>query len=77
MNTTKVFVNVIAKFQDGNIIPLSIIWTDGINYDIDQILDIRKAASLKAGGLGIRYTVRIRNKHKYLFLDENKWFIES
>lgn len=74
---SKVFIDVIAKFSNGKIIPLSIIWTDGRTYEIDKVLDTRKAASLKGGGVGTRYLVKIRNQEKYLFFDENLWFIEK
>lgn len=62
---------------DGRITPLSIIWEDGRTFDIDRILDIRRAASLKAGGCGIRYTCRVRNKQVYLFDEEGVWFMEG
>jgi len=49
-------------------------------YKIDKVLDIRQAASLKAGGAGIRYKIRVRDRETYLFLEENKtgdrWFME-
>ena len=52
----KVFVEVIAKLtKDGKKVPLIIKWEDGRSFDIDRITDIRRAASLKAGGQGIRY----------------------
>ncbi len=54
----KVFVEVTAKFDtEGRIIPLSLLWEDGTVYEINRVLDVRRAASLKAGGMGIRYTV--------------------
>ncbi|HAN21864.1 MAG: hypothetical protein A2Y15_06335 [Clostridiales bacterium GWF2_36_10] len=62
---------------DGKITPLSIIWEDGRTFDIDRISDIRRAASLKAGGVGMRYTCRIRNKQIYLFDEEGCWFMEG
>ena len=74
----KVYVDVTAKFvTTGDIIPLSIQWEDGRRFKIDRVLDIRPAASLKAGGAGIRYKCRIRGKETYLFLEENKWFVEG
>ena len=74
----KVYVDVTAKFATtGDIIPLSIQWEDGRRFDIDRVLDICPAASLKAGGAGIRYKCRIRNKETYLYLEENKWFVEG
>lgn len=73
----KVYVEVKVKFfPDGRIEPFSVVWEDGQEYEIDRILDVRRAASLKAGGVGIRYTVRIGRTETYLFLEENRWFVE-
>jgi hypothetical protein len=75
---SKKYVDVTAKFNaDGSITPLEIQWEDGRRYPIDRILDIRRAASLKAGGTGIRYTCRIAGRPKYLYLEETKWFVEA
>jgi hypothetical protein len=42
------------------------------------IVDRRRAASLKAGGVGIRYTCLICGGQHYLFYEENyKWFVEA
>lgn len=74
----KKYVCVTAKFDpDGNILPIAINWDDGRSFEIDRVTDVRYAASLKSGGAGIRYTCRIKSKEKYLFLEENKWFIET
>lgn len=74
----KKYVSVTAQFDvDGTIIPRVIQWDDERRFAIDKILDIRRAASLKAGGAGIRYTCRICGHTKYLFLEENKWFVEA
>ncbi|NLN04401.1 MAG: hypothetical protein GX166_06245 [Clostridiaceae bacterium] len=78
MKVRKVFVEVIAKFDpDGVVTPLAIIWEDGRRFEIDKVLDIRRAASLKAGGIGIRYTCRIRNKETYLYYEGPNWFVEQ
>ena len=70
-------ITVIAKMRDtGKVIPLSIVWEDGRLFEIERILDIRKAASTKGGGKGLRYMVRIKNQERYLWLDEHLWFIE-
>lgn len=75
----KTYVNVMVIYdQDGNVTPLSIEWEDGRIYEIDQVLDSRKAASTKAGGIGTRYTVKIGRSITYLFFDcFNKWFVEK
>ncbi|MBP2643723.1 MAG: hypothetical protein H6Q67_1610, partial [Firmicutes bacterium] len=62
---------------DGTIRPLSLKWEDGRIFEIDRLIDVRRAASLKGGGLGIRYTCKIMGKQVYLFEDEGKWFLEK
>lgn len=73
----KVYVSVKVRYHpDGRIEPLSVVWEDGHEYEIDKVLGVCRAASLKAGGIGMRYTVRIGRKETYLFLEENRWFVE-
>ena len=57
--------------------PLDLIWEDGRHYPIDRILDVRRAASLKAGGAGIRYTVQIGRCKRFLYYDQPQWFVEG
>ena len=74
----KINLKVNAEFDiDGTIRPTSIVWEDGRVFEIDRILDVRQAPSLKGGGLGIRYTCRICGKVVNLYNDENKWFMEA
>jgi hypothetical protein len=74
----KINLEVIAAFDlDGNIQPKAIVWEDGRVFEIDRVLDVRRAASLKAGGLGIRYICRIRGKEVKLFNEEGRWFMEK
>lgn len=74
----KVFVEVTAKFSvEGKITPLSLVWEDGTIYKIDRVLDVRRAASLEAGGMGIRYTVKINGNKSFLFYEEPRWFVEA
>lgn len=76
-NSDKIYVPVFAEFlPDGSCRPQSIIWEDGHEYYIDRIIDIRRAASLKAGGAGLRYTCIIDGRQSYLFREEDKWFVE-
>ena len=87
MDDKKVYVDVIAAFaNDGKILPLSLTWEDGREFKIDQVVDIRPAAAMKAGGQGDRYTVRVRGRDKYLFFERNasiagnnigRWFVEG
>ena len=77
----KVYVDVNEdRLKDGRLVPLSFVWEDESRYEIDKIVDVRPAASLKAGGTGLRYTVMIRGREVFMFLEENKdvlrWFME-
>ena len=60
--------------------PLYIVWEDGVRYKIDRVIDVRPAASHKAGGAGICYTIRVKDRVRQLFFEEDrlggKWFME-
>ena len=74
----KINLKVNAEFDlDGTIRPTSIVWEDGRVFAVDRILDVRRAASLKAGGVGMRYICRIYGKTVKLFNEENHWFMEA
>ena len=74
----KVFVEVVVRFDtEGKMTPISIKWEDGCVYEVDQVLDVRQAASLKAGGQGIRFTCRIGWRSTYLFYENPRWFVEA
>mgnify|MGYP000491909063 FL=1 len=78
MNEDKIYVDVNATFtKDGMLLP-SFIWKDGHVYEIQKVTDVRRAASLKAGGAGIRYTCIVDGKESHLFYeDNNMWFMEK
>jgi len=63
--------------EDGRITPVSVEWDDGRVYEIDRVLDVRHAASLKVGGTGIRYLVRIGHATTYLFHEDPRWYVEA
>lgn len=74
----KIYVDVTAEFtSEGLILPKEIKWKDGIKFEIDKVTDIRPCASLKAGGAGIRYTCLIKGRPAYIFMEENRWFVEA
>ena len=74
----KRYVKVVsATDEDGNVVPLSVEWEDGRVYEIDRVLDRRQAASLKVGGTGMRYVVRIGNATTYLFHEDPRWYVEE
>ena len=76
-NDYKVYVDVVEiRLKDGFIRPVSFTWEDGLEYQIDRVIDACPGYSLKAGGYGIRYTVEIQGKRRHMYFEENKWFME-
>lgn len=74
----RAYVKVIVECsQEGRIRPLMVEWEDGRRFEVDRLLDVRRAASTRAGGQGMRYTVRILGRETYLFEDEGRWFVEA
>ena len=72
------YVKVIVEFSpEGTLTPLSVEWEDGRRFEVERVLDVRRAAATKAGGQGMRYTVRISGHETYLFKDEERWFVEA
>ena len=79
MESSKIYVDVNATFsKDGRLIPKSFIWTDGHVYDIQRVKNVCRAASLKAGGVGMRYTCVVDGRESHLYYeDNNMWFLEG
>lgn len=78
-NRYKVYVDVDAHFtKNGDMLPVRVTWEDSTVYEIDKIIDVCRAASLKAGGIGMRYTCMICGIQTFLFWDdhEQRWFVE-
>ena len=51
----KVYVAVELTCDEAGVMhPQRILWEDGRKFEISSISDVRRAASLKAGGSGIR-----------------------
>lgn len=72
----KNYVEVTAVFdKEGIITPIAVKFDDD-KFEVDRVIDIRPAASLKSGGAGIRYKCRIEGRLTYLFLEETRWFLE-
>ena len=79
MENCKVYVSVTAVFtKDGKLVPKSFVWKNGHVYDIQKVTDVCRAASLRAGGAGLRYTCIVDGRESHLFYEENNlWFVEE
>ena len=84
MHPRRVYIEVCATFdENGDMRPLHLKWEDGLIYEIDKLIDVRRAASA-AGSMGIRYTVKIMGQLRHLFYEDiysetgkPRWFVES
>lgn len=75
-NPNKAYIDVVARFSEGQMLPLSLTWENGRSYEIDRIKRIQRLASRKAGGCGICYTCMICGQEVQLFYEENGlWFV--
>ena len=73
----KKYVDMIVRYTEGGqIIPLAVRWSPDQLYEIDRGLDVQRAASRKAGGAGIRYTCRIKGRERFIWLEEDRWFVD-
>lgn len=67
----KIIVEVLVEFHDGQMRPVSITWPDGRIFMVDRVLDVRQAADIKCGGIGIRYLCRIKGSEVPLYYGQD------
>ncbi|MBR2676927.1 MAG: hypothetical protein IKE28_08450 [Solobacterium sp.] len=77
----KRYVDVDVRWKkDGAIVPNALYWEteNGIEkYEIDQVLSGPRSMASSAGGVGKRYQVLIGKSRRNLFLEKDRWFIET
>jgi len=84
MYPQRVYVEMRVSFDaDGNMRPVRLKWQDGRIFEIDRVLDVRRAAS-DAGSMGLRYTVKIMGQVRNVFYEDAysdtgraRWFVET
>ena len=73
----KKYVKVLTEVDEiGKKTPKIIVFGDR-EFVIDRVLEVKKCASMKVGGVGERYKVRINNHDTYIYYEKDKWFVES
>lgn len=83
----KKYVKVTLEVDEsGLMLPRAIKWDDELTYEIDRVIDIKQAASMRCGGQGDRYTIKVNGRETYLFFERNasvtgnnigRWFVEG
>ena len=78
MNYRKVYVDATVKYtRDGKMFPVELIFEDGQRYAVDRVKQACRAAAIKVGGTGIRFTVMIGGRETFVYFDRNGWFVET
>ena len=73
----KTFVKVFLEIdENGKKTPKTIVFDDK-EFNIDRVMDCKNCVSMKVGGVGERYTIRIKDNITYLFYENGKWFVEE
>lgn len=74
----KQYVPVVVRFDtEGKLRPLVIEFDEGHKYPVDRVLDVRRAACQRVGGVGDRYTCQINGQVTYLWMEKGIWFVEA
>lgn len=73
----KKYVDVLEiRHKDGTLEPKAILF-DGKAYKIDKVEFNHQYASSRAGGGGKYYAIYMNGRKRSLFLEKDKWFIET
>lgn len=74
----KQYVPVVVRFDtEGKLRPLLIEFDEEHKYPVDRVLDVRRAACQRVGGVGDRYTCQINGQVTYLWMEKGIWFVEA
>ena len=74
----KQYVPVVVRFDtEGKLRPLVIEFDEEHKYQVDRVLDVRRAACQRVGGVGARYTCQITGQVTYLWMEKGIWFVEA
>lgn len=73
----KTFVKVLTEIDENGKKTPKVIDFGGRKFEVDRVVDIKNCASMKVGGVGERYTIKVGGHTTYLFFENNKWFVEE
>ncbi len=72
----KKYIRINAKFEcDGTMLPVRIIWHNGAEYPVSEVIDVRYFKPDNQGALGIKYTCIILGKIRDIYFDSVRWYI--
>ncbi|MBR1481820.1 MAG: hypothetical protein IJ598_02500 [Ruminococcus sp.] len=72
----KKYIRINAEFeQDGTMIPVRIIWDNGAEYPISEVIDVRYFKPESSGKIGIKYTCIILGKIRDVYFEDARWYV--
>lgn len=77
---SKIYVRVWSETDpEGKITPLALEWTDGQRFEIDKVLETRRAVpqGVDIADTSMRYTVLLYGRRRFLYREEKtcRWFV--
>ena len=74
----KRYVPVVVRFETtGKLRPLVVEFDEEHQYVVDKVLDVRRAACQRVGGVGDRYVCVIHGQETNLWMEKGRWFVEA
>ena len=73
----KKYVKVLTEIDENGKKTPKVISFDDREFIVDKVLDMKKSASMKVGGVGERYKVRINGIETFIYFEKDKWFVEE
>ena len=74
---TKIYIDMNVTFEkNGSMLLISFKWPDGTIFHIDKVLNKQFWYTSSRGSSVYRYTCLIKGKKRYIFCDNNKWYME-
>lgn len=77
LGNIKKYLHIVADMRpNAQILPMKVIWNDGREFIIEQILDIKRNNIEKLGEQCMAYYCIISGKRKVIYLDSDmQWFV--
>ena len=77
LESKQIFVRVLADMNpERTILPKKVVWSDGREFDVQKITDIRRGLVEQIDELCMKYFCLINGKFRVLYLgNDMRWFV--
>ena len=74
----KKYIRIDAIFErDGTMLPVRIIWDNGAEYPISEVIDVRYFKPDLNEATGLKHTCLILGKHREIYFDSMRWYVSG